>query len=68
MERYLCLAAERVAEDKRLSQLAKEEFGDDFPITFSYIKVGKKVVKVKSSDIAEQYRAIKGMEMDDEET
>ena len=61
------LAAERVTEDECLSQLTKEEFGNDFLITFSYIKGGKRVVKVKSSDIAKQYRAIKGMKMDDKE-
>jgi len=28
-----------MAEDEHLSQLAKEEYGDQFSIVFSYIKV-----------------------------
>lgn len=62
------LAAERMAEDEHLSQLAKEEYGDQFSAVFSYIKGGRQIVKVKAADIAKQYRTIKGLEMDDNET
>ena len=60
-----CLAAERMAEAEHLSQLAKEEYGDQFSIVFSYIKSGRQIVKVKAADIVKQYRTIKGLEMGD---
>jgi len=35
------LSAQRIAEDDRLVQLAKEEFGTKFLEVFSYVKNGK---------------------------
>ena len=63
----LHLTAQHIAEDDRLVQLAKEEFGTKFLEVFSYVKNGKEVVKVKHADIARQYRRIKGIEGDDED-
>ena len=37
------LAAECVTEDERLSQVAREEFGNDFPITFLISRVAKEL-------------------------
>jgi len=50
----LHLTAQRIAEDDRLVQLAKEEFGTKFLEVFSYVKNGKRVVKVKHAGSTEE--------------
>jgi len=50
-----------MAADEDLYHSAKEEFGDQFSVVFSYVKKGERVVKTKPVDIAKQYRKLKGM-------
>ncbi|CAA7267738.1 unnamed protein product [Cyclocybe aegerita] len=61
------LAEQRMAENSRLCERAKVEYGDAFPSIFSYTKSGKTYVKSKASDVAKQYRELKGMVDEDEE-
>jgi hypothetical protein len=56
------LAEERKAANDRLYQQAKNEFGNDFDIMFSYMKNGQRHVKAKASDVARQYILLKGMD------
>lgn len=55
------LAEERSAENNRIVQLAKDEYGDSFASTFGYRRRGVWVPKTKAVDIARQYRAIHGL-------
>ena len=62
------LAEERKANNERLHQQAKDEFGTDFDTLFSYVKNGQRHVKAKSSDVAKQYMLMRGIkDYDDEE-
>ncbi|KAF9471602.1 hypothetical protein BDN70DRAFT_819791 [Pholiota conissans] len=58
------LETERVAEDHRVAQLARNEYGSDFKQIFGYKKGRTWVVKTKACHIAEQYRKLKGNEGD----
>ena len=55
------LANERSAENKRIVQLAKDEYGEQFGSTFGYRRHGVWVPKTKAVDIARQYCAIHGL-------
>ena len=57
----------RAAEDEKLAAKAKEEYGSNFGDVFSYRKCGRAYVKTKSSDIAKQYRALIGLDNDDDD-
>ncbi|KJA12688.1 hypothetical protein HYPSUDRAFT_152296 [Hypholoma sublateritium FD-334 SS-4] len=52
------LADERSAENNRIVQLARDEYGDSFSSTFGYRRRGLWVSKTKAVDIAKQYRSI----------
>jgi hypothetical protein len=56
------LTQERTAEDRKLSEQAKMEFGNEFAAHFSYLKDGEKRVLSKASSVAKVYRRLKGME------
>lgn len=62
-----CLAAIRAADNDQLAKLARNEYGSEFARTFGYKKGKAWVIKVKSSDIAKQYCAIKGIAREEEE-
>ncbi len=55
------LADERSAENSRIVQLAKDEYGESFSSTFGYRRHGVWVPKTKAVDVARQYRAIHGI-------
>ncbi len=62
------LAEERKATNERLHQKAKDEYGTAFDALFSYMKNGQRHVKMKASDVAKQYRLLKGIKgYDDDE-
>ena len=61
------LAEERKATNERLRQQARDEFGTAFDTTFMYMKNGQHHVKTKASDVAKQYRLLKGIKGDDDD-
>ncbi|KJA15680.1 hypothetical protein HYPSUDRAFT_148769 [Hypholoma sublateritium FD-334 SS-4] len=56
-----CLHQARRAEDSRLAQLARDEYGPEFDALFGYKRGNMWVVKCKAGDIAKQYCKEKGI-------
>jgi len=61
------LAEERHLQNQHNAQAAWREFGSDFNRVFLYSRNGAQCVKSKDSDIAKQYRALKGGIEEDED-
>jgi hypothetical protein len=61
------LAEDRHSQNQRDAEAARMEFGTRFDKVFSYNRNGVQHVKSKDSDIAKQYRALKGEMVIEEE-
>lgn len=58
------LRSERKEDDERVADLAKTEYyGQKWVEAFSYMKGGKKMMMMKSTDIARRYRELKGKDV-----
>ena len=57
------LRKERKGEDAELAAKARQEYGDEFEIKFSYrdTKTGTRKVMSKASSIAKEYKRLKGL-------
>jgi hypothetical protein len=54
------LADERSLQNKLDAEAARREYGRDFDHVFAYNRNGVQCIKSKDSDIAKQYRALRG--------
>jgi hypothetical protein len=55
-----CLSDERAFQNKLDAKAARREYGMDFDRVFTYNRNGVRCIKSKDSDIAKQYRALRG--------
>jgi hypothetical protein len=55
------LADERAFQNKLDADAARREYGRDFDRVFAYNRNGVQCIKSKDSDIAKQYRALRGV-------
>jgi hypothetical protein len=53
-----CLCETRLADDKELAEVAKQEYGDLFAQTFSYRRGGKVFIMTDPTSIANRYRSL----------